>query len=98
MENVVQPVTRVSLSQTSATLGSGETLTLAATVSPDNAYDKSLEWTSSDESVATVDQNGVVTAIKSGTAKITAKALDGSEKSATCSITVTGNSQVVTSV
>ena len=77
-------VTSVTLDQTNASLRVGETVTLTATVKPDDATDKAVTWTTSDASVATVD-NGVVTANKVGSATITAKAGD---KSATCSISV----------
>ena len=78
------PVTSVTLSKTSASLKVGETVTLSATVNPSDATDKTVTWTTSDATVATVS-NGVVTAKKLGTATITAKAGD---KTATCSITV----------
>ena len=81
---VATPVTSVTLDRTSASLQAGETVTLTATVKPDDATDKTVTWTTSDASVVTVN-NGVVTAIKVGTAIITAKAGD---QSATCSITV----------
>lgn len=78
------PVTSVTLNKTTASLKVGETVTLAATVNPSDATDKSVTWTTSDATVATVS-NGVVTAKKLGTATITAKA---GEKTASCSITV----------
>ena len=78
------PVTSVTLSNTSASLKVGETVTLSATVNPSDVTDKTVTWTTSDATVATVS-NGVVTAKKLGTATITAKAGD---KTATCSITV----------
>ena len=82
------PVAGVSLSQTSAKLHFGETLALTATVTPANATNKRVTWSSSDEAVATVDENGVVTAKTSGTATITATTAVGGKK-ATCTVTVT---------
>ena len=67
-------VTGVTLNKTSATLTEGETETLTATVAPNGATDKTVTWSSSDETVAAVDANGVVTAVKAGTATITATA------------------------
>ena len=84
---VKQLVTGVSLSPTSATIETGKTQTLTVTVTPDNASNKSVTWTSSNTAVATVS-DGTVTAKAVGTATITATAADGSGKAATCSITV----------
>ena len=81
------PVNRVSLNKTSTTLTVGGTETLTATVAPDNATDKTVTWTSSNPSVATVE-NGVVTAVAPGTAVITVTTQDGN-KTATCTVTVT---------
>ena len=81
---VPTPVTSVTLNKTTASLKVGETLTLSATVNPSDATDKTVTWTTSDATVATVS-NGVVTAKKLGTATITAKA---GEKTASCTITV----------
>ena len=78
-------VTGVTLNKTTTTIGIGKNETLTATVAPDDATDKTVTWTSSDESVATVDSNGKVTAVASGTATITAT-IGG--KSATCVISV----------
>ena len=77
-------VTSITLSKTALTLTEGDTETLTATVKPDNATDKSVTWSSSNPSVATVD-NGKVTAVAEGTATITAKA---GEKTATCTVRV----------
>ena len=79
------PVTGVTLSQTTAeiTVG-GDTLTLTATVAPENATDKTVKWTTSDEKIATV-VDGVVTAVAAGEVTITVKAGD---QSATCKVTV----------
>ena len=81
---VVIPVTSVTLDKTELTIEKGKSETLTATVNPSNATDKTLTWTTSDASVATVN-NGLVMAKKEGTATITAKAGD---KSATCVLTV----------
>lgn len=83
-EDVIIPVTSISLSSTEASILLGHSQTLTATVLPDNATYKTVTWTSSDSSVATVE-NGVVTANKLGTATITATA---GTKSAECQITV----------
>ena len=77
-------VNKESLSFTAA----GQTSQLTATVLPTNATNKSVAWSSSNTSVATVSSNGVVTSKGYGTATITAKTTDGSNKSATCSVTV----------
>ncbi len=81
-------VTGVTLNQNEAqmTVG-GETLTLTATVNPNNATDQSVSWSTSDANVATVE-NGVVTAVAAGNATITVTTTDGSF-TATCAITVT---------
>ena len=86
-ESAVVAVNSITLSQTEAamTVG-GETLTLTPTVLPDDATDKSVTWTSSDETVATVT-DGVVTAVAAGTATITVTTTDGA-KTATCAVTV----------
>ena len=79
------PATGVTLDKTELSLTEGESATLTATVEPENATDKAIVWTSSDNAVATVE-NGVVTAVKAGTATITA--VCGSAK-AECTVTVT---------
>ena len=79
-------VTSVTLNKTSLNMTKGQSETLTATVTPDNATDKTVSWSSSDATIASVDQNGRVTALKSGSATIMAKA---GEKSATCSVTIT---------
>ena len=84
------PVTSVTLDKTSLTLDVGGSDTLAATVKPDDATNKAVKWSSSNENVATVDQNGNVKAVGAGTATITAAASDGSGKTATCEVTVNG--------
>ena len=87
-------VTSVSLDKTEITLTEGDSQTLQATVKPDNATDKTVTWTSSDNDIATVDA-GTVTAIAEGTATITATA---GGKSASCIVTVNKKTIEVTSV
>ena len=80
-------VSSVSLDKTELTLPRTESYTLVATINPSDASDKSVTWKSSDESVAKVDANGKVTALKVGTATITVTTVDGA-KTATCEVTV----------
>ena len=84
----VVKVNSVSLNQSSLSLTKkGQTAQLSASVSPSNATNKSVTWSSSNSNVATVN-NGVVTAVGNGSATITATAADGSGKRASCSVTV----------
>ena len=89
-------VTSVTLDRSSISIERGQSASLCATVCPGNATNKNLNWTSSDNSVATVS-NGVVTAVSNGSAVITASAVDGSGKKAYCAVYVTGDI-LVTSV
>ena len=93
---VVIPVTGVKLDKTSLTLQETGSDTLTATVEPDNATNKDVNWESSDTSIATVDASGKVTAISAGSATITVAAADGSGVSASCSVTVTHGNMVHT--
>ena len=88
--NVLKHVTGVTLDKTQAEVNIHETLALNATVTPADADDKSIKWSSSNTSIATVDANGVVTGIKEGTVTITATANDKvlGTKSASCEVTV----------
>ncbi len=83
-------VDTVSLDKTSVSLNNNEKIQLTATISPSDATNKMLSWTSSDTSIATVDQSGVVTAKKSGTVVITVTTSDGN-KIATCKVAVNQN-------
>lgn len=85
---VKQPVTKIKLNKKSVSLNAGTTVTIKATVCPSTANNKAIKWSSSDTGVATVSPKGVVTALKSGTATITATAKDGSGVKATCMINV----------
>ena len=80
-------VESVSLDKTSIEIEVGKTAQLTATVSPDNATDKSLTWTSDKTNIATVSTSGVVSAKAEGTATITVTTKDGN-KTATCQVTV----------
>lgn len=80
-------VTGVKLNVTSKSIAVGESFVLKATVSPSNATMLSVSWSSSDETVATVDADGIVTALKVGSCKITVATDDGN-KTATCDVSV----------
>ena len=88
-------VTGVEIISTVKEVTEGEKITLTATVSPENATNKTVTWTSSDTTVATVDEKGVVTGVKAGKTTITAKA---GEQSATVDITVNAAKVSVTKV
>lgn len=75
----------ITLDKESITLFEGKTEQLTATVLPEDAEDKTVTWTSSDNSIATVDANGLVTAVAEGNATITAT---NTTLSATCAVTV----------
>lgn len=91
------PVTGISLDQKSASLVEGTTLQLTATVEPEGADDPSFTWKSDKESVATVSDEGLVTAISVGTATITVTTTDGG-KTDECVITVTAKPVSVSGV
>lgn len=80
-------IENIVLDQTSVELKAGRTLKLTATVTPDNATNKKLEWASDAENVAIVE-DGKVTALSEGQAIITVTTTDGSEKDAECVVTV----------
>ncbi len=82
---VIKPVTAISLSDESLTLGTGKTHQLTATVSPEDASEKNIAWNSSNSSCATVSQDGLITAIAPGTATVTASC---GGFSAACQVTV----------
>lgn len=85
---VVKPVSRVSVTKKSLSMYVGEEKTIKAKVEPSNATYKDVFWTSSDESIAIIDEDGTITALKAGTAIITAKAQDNSGKQSICYLTV----------
>lgn len=83
-----RPVAQITLKPTSLSLEEGKSATVTANIRPTDAANKSVKWSSSNTSVATVS-NGVVKAVKAGSAQITCAAMDGSGISATCGVTVT---------
>ena len=87
VKNPVISVTGVTLNKTALNLVTGASESLVATISPSNATNKDVEWTSSNTNVATVDTTGKVTGVSAGSATITVKTKDGS-KVATCNVTV----------
>ncbi len=93
--SVKQPVTSIKLNTSSATLYTDESIQLSAVINPTNAYNPSVLWSSSNPSVASVDQTGLAQAHTAGSATITVRAQDGSGIVARCTITV---KQHVTSI
>lgn len=94
VEKAVVEVTSITLSETTLTLSEGDTKTITATVNPSDATDKTINWTSSDNNVATVS-NGTITAKAPGNATITASC---GGKTATCQVTVNAIVIDVTSI
>lgn len=89
---VVQPVTSVSISGSyNISMEGGDTIQLTAAAYPQNAFNKELKWESADPSVATVTKTGEVRALKKGSTRITATAMDGSGCNDYVDITVTNN-------
>ena len=95
-EVTVNPVlvSDITINETEAELTVGEKLQMEATIAPDNATDKTVTWSSTNEAVAVIDESGLVTAVGSGTCQIKATANDGSGKSASCLITVEKNNKL----
>ena len=95
---VQQPVTSISLNKTSLTLEALATYQLTATANPSTAVDRRISWSSSAPDIASVDENGLVTAHKKGTAAITASAIDGSGVTKTCTVAVSNTAYICTTV
>ncbi len=85
---ITTPVRSIVLDQTNVTGETGGTYQMNATVHPETATNKKLSYSSSNQTLATVDGNGKVTLLKAGTVKITAAATDGSGITAVCSLTI----------
>jgi len=88
-------VTGITVNPTTATVEARKTVTLSATVTPANATNKTVTWSSSDTAVATVSSSGVVRGVAEGNATITATTADGG-KTATCAVTVTASTSTET--
>ncbi len=87
LAKVTTPVSGVSLNKTNASITPGESLPLVATISPANATTSTVNWSSSTPQVASVDSNGLVTAISEGQTTIQVTTVDGGH-TATCSVSV----------
>ena len=87
---IVLAVKGVKLDKTAITLKVGDSITLIAEIEPDNAGNQDVEWTSDDQSIATVDMDGKVTAVAEGKTKIRVTTLDGAFI-AICEVTVDAN-------
>ena len=85
----VVAVTGISLNKTNVNMHTGDTLTLKATISPANATNKSVKWESSAPTVASIDNNGLVTALSDGSATITCTSVSNASVSANCTIGIT---------
>ena len=87
-------VTKLTLSESSAEVSIGKTLTLSCTIEPSNATNKELIWSSSNETIATVDAQGVVTGVKAGTVTITVASKSNPSVKAICTVTVVGETSI----
>ena len=88
INEIKNPVTKIELNYGAMNLATNSTVQLFATITPDNATLNDIYWSSDAPTVASVDQSGNVTGLQSGTATITAMAIDGSGVKATCLISV----------
>lgn len=86
-ENKVK-LSKINFVNSAVTIGQGNSVTLAVNFYPENATNKQLAWSSARPAIATVDDNGTVTALAEGKTIITAKSTDGSGLSTNCVVTV----------
>jgi len=94
VRNPLVLVSSISLDPTSVERKEGDQVQINATVLPEDATNKTISWSSSDESIAIVDGSGLISLLKRGTAIITASATDGSSVAAECAVFVTGSSRI----
>ena len=87
----VVPITKITVTPTMVNLLIGETYQLIASITPENATYKTLAWSSSDEKIATVSSDGMITAINEGNVRISARSTDGSNKVANVIVKVSSN-------
>ena len=95
---VVQPVTSISLNKSNLIMNATETYQLSAKAYPKTAENTEIDWKSEDETIASVDQNGMVMAKKKGSTNIVAEAKDGSGVTGKCRITVNNTAYFVKSI
>ena len=93
---VYRPVSRISLTASAKSVAAGGTLSLSPSVTPEDATVKEVTWSSSDERIARVDDQGTVTGVKRGYVRITAQAKDGSNIRASAYVQVTQNAEEIT--
>lgn len=91
-------VTDIVLSETSTSINIGEQTTITATITPSNASNKQIEWSSSNQSVAIVSSTGTVTGLSEGYCNVTAAAKDGSGIQSSCLVHVTKPTVLATSI
>ncbi|MBR7086219.1 MAG: Ig-like domain-containing protein [Prevotella sp.] len=91
-------ITKITISPSECSLKENEQIQISATVTPFDATNKKLNWHSSNGQIATVNSNGLVTAVKAGTCNITAASTDGSNVVATCAITVEAATPIITGI
>ena len=93
---VYRPVTRIAVTASEKNVAVGQSISLTPSFLPEDATLKTVTWFSANEQVATVDEDGNVTGVKKGSARITAVAKDGSNIRANISVTVTRNAEEIT--
>ncbi len=92
---VVQPVTRVNLTPAKPVVAAGSQVSLSASILPEDASIKQIVWSSSNEEIATVDANGVVTGVKKGNVRIVASSTDGANIRANINVRVTQSAEEI---